>query len=138
YRVKTGLLSGKRNTQELRRIGSGGGSGGGEAQNANDCANPAKHPDSRKEKAAKRNISGRPTTSHAAPLTLSNHSGSNRSAQARAATAKPYTTMKPPYWDEATTSLAARDHILRRLIGEFPDIHLVRRGDAFTTLARAI
>src|SRR5438874_13622907 len=46
--------------------------------------------------------------------------------------------MKPPYWDEATTALAARDRILRRLIGNFPDIHLVRRGDAFTTLARAI
>src|SRR5438067_5957775 len=46
--------------------------------------------------------------------------------------------MKPLYWHEATTALAARDRILRRLIGEFPDIHLVRRGDAFTTLARAI
>jgi len=46
--------------------------------------------------------------------------------------------MKPPYWDEATAALAARDRILRRLIGRFPDIHLVRRGDAFTTLARAI
>ena len=46
--------------------------------------------------------------------------------------------MKPPYWDEATTALASRDRILRRLIGHFPDIHLVRRGDAFTTLARAI
>ncbi|TMH69460.1 MAG: DNA-3-methyladenine glycosylase 2 family protein [Betaproteobacteria bacterium] len=46
--------------------------------------------------------------------------------------------MKPLYWDEATATLAARDRILRRLIGDFPDIHLVRRGDAFTTLARAI
>src|SRR5437763_6523040 len=46
--------------------------------------------------------------------------------------------MKQPSWDEATTALAARDRILRRLIGHFPDIHLVRRGDAFTTLARAI
>ena len=46
--------------------------------------------------------------------------------------------MKPPYWDKATTALAERDRILRRLIGDFPDIHLVRRGDAFTTLARAI
>src|SRR5690349_10452515 len=35
-------------------------------------------------------------------------------------------------------TLAARDDILRRLIAAFPDIHLVRRGDAFTTLARAI
>src|SRR2546429_4634307 len=46
--------------------------------------------------------------------------------------------MKPLYWDEATATLAARDRILRRLIGDFPDIHLVRRGDAFTTLTRAI
>ena len=46
--------------------------------------------------------------------------------------------MKPHFWDQATTTLAARDHILRRLIASFPDIHLVRRGDAFTTLARAI
>src|SRR5437763_14372990 len=46
--------------------------------------------------------------------------------------------IKPPFWDQATQTLAARDHILRRLIANFPDIHLVRRGDAFTTLARAI
>src|SRR5207244_9293976 len=46
--------------------------------------------------------------------------------------------MKPPFWDRATRTLAERDHILRRLIATFPDIHLVRRGDAFTTLARAI
>jgi DNA-3-methyladenine glycosylase II len=46
--------------------------------------------------------------------------------------------MKPHFWDQATRTLAARDHILRRLIASFPDIHLTRRGDAFTTLARAI
>jgi DNA-3-methyladenine glycosylase II len=46
--------------------------------------------------------------------------------------------MKPPYWDTATGVLASRDPVLRRLIAEFPDIHLTRRGDAFTTLARAI
>jgi len=46
--------------------------------------------------------------------------------------------MKPHFWDQATRTLAERDHILRRLIASFPDIHLVRRGDAFTTLARAI
>jgi DNA-3-methyladenine glycosylase II len=34
--------------------------------------------------------------------------------------------------------LASRDPVLRRLIAAFPDIHLTRRGDAFTTLARAI
>ncbi|HEY2816918.1 MAG TPA: DNA-3-methyladenine glycosylase [Casimicrobiaceae bacterium] len=46
--------------------------------------------------------------------------------------------MKPHFWDQATRTLAARDDILRRLIAGFPDIHLIRRGDAFTTLARAI
>ena len=46
--------------------------------------------------------------------------------------------MKPPYWDEATATLAARDPVLRGLIAHFPEIHLTRRGDAFTTLARAI
>ena len=46
--------------------------------------------------------------------------------------------MKPSYWDTATGVLALRDPVLRRLIAEFPDIHLSRRGDAFTTLARAI
>ncbi len=46
--------------------------------------------------------------------------------------------MKPPYWDTATRVLSSRDPVLRRLIAEFPDIHLTRRGDAFTTLARAI
>ena len=33
---------------------------------------------------------------------------------------------------------ARRDRVLRRLIRAHPDIHLVRRGDPFTTLARAI
>ena len=46
--------------------------------------------------------------------------------------------MKPVYWDDATQLLAARDAVLRGLIAQFPDMHLVRRGDAFTTLARAI
>ncbi len=46
--------------------------------------------------------------------------------------------MKPPYWDEATRALARRDRVLRRLIRAYPDIHLTRRSDAFTTLARAI
>ena len=46
--------------------------------------------------------------------------------------------MKPPFWDHATRALAERDDSLRRLNAAFPDIHLVRRGDAVTTLARAI
>ena len=46
--------------------------------------------------------------------------------------------MKPPYWDTATRALAEGDRVLGRLIEEHPGIHLVRRGDPFTTLARAI
>jgi DNA-3-methyladenine glycosylase II len=46
--------------------------------------------------------------------------------------------MKPSYWDEATRRLARTDPVLRRLIRRFPGIHLARRGDPFTTLARAI
>ncbi len=47
-------------------------------------------------------------------------------------------TMKPDYWDQATRALARRDARLRQLIRRFPGIHLVRRSDPFTTLARAI
>jgi DNA-3-methyladenine glycosylase II len=46
--------------------------------------------------------------------------------------------MKPPYWDEATRTLARRDRVLGRLIRAHPGIHLNRRSDPFTTLARAI
>src|SRR5215471_559069 len=46
--------------------------------------------------------------------------------------------MKPSYWDEAAGALAKRDRVLRRLIRRHPDIHLKRRSDPFTTLARAI
>jgi len=45
---------------------------------------------------------------------------------------------KPHYWDEAIRALAARDVVLGRLIAEYPGLHLTRRGDPFTTLARAI
>jgi len=45
---------------------------------------------------------------------------------------------KPAYWNEATKALSRRDPILRRLIRSYPGIHLKRRSDAFTTLARAI
>ena len=34
--------------------------------------------------------------------------------------------------------LCRRDHVLRRLIRRYPGIHLTRRSDPFTTLARAI
>src|SRR5215470_7726451 len=46
--------------------------------------------------------------------------------------------MKPRYWDEAAKSLSRRDRVLARLIRRYPDIHLKRRSDPFTTLARAI
>jgi len=45
---------------------------------------------------------------------------------------------KPPYWDAATRSLADRDVVMARLIADHPEIAIVRRGDPFTTLARAI
>ena len=46
--------------------------------------------------------------------------------------------LKPPYWDEAMVSLGRSDRVLRKLIRAYPDIHLKRRSDPFTTLARAI
>ena len=46
--------------------------------------------------------------------------------------------MKPDYWNEATRVLGRRDPVMRRLIREYPDVSVQRRGDAFTTLARAI
>ena len=45
---------------------------------------------------------------------------------------------KPAYWNEATAALMRRDRVLRRLIRSYPGIHLQRRSDAFTALARAI
>jgi DNA-3-methyladenine glycosylase II len=46
--------------------------------------------------------------------------------------------MKPDYWDEATDSLGKRDPVMARLVAASPGIYVVRRGDPFTTLARAI
>ena len=47
-------------------------------------------------------------------------------------------SLKPGYWDEATRALGRRDRVLKKLIGTYPGIHLRRRSDPFTTLARAI
>lgn len=44
----------------------------------------------------------------------------------------------PDYWDDACRHLARRDRVMRRLIPLFPQARLRSRGDAFTTLARAI
>jgi DNA-3-methyladenine glycosylase II len=46
--------------------------------------------------------------------------------------------MKPAYWDEGARELSRRDAVLRRVIRGHPDVHLQRRGDPFTTLARAV
>lgn len=45
---------------------------------------------------------------------------------------------KPTFWDEAIRHLGARDRVLARLIAAYPGMHLTRRGDPFTTLARSI
>jgi len=46
--------------------------------------------------------------------------------------------MKPDYWDSAALALAKCDRVMRKLIAAYPGIHMTRRGDPFTTLARAI
>ncbi len=45
---------------------------------------------------------------------------------------------KPEYWDDAKRALGKVDPVLRGLIRKFPDVHLTRRSDPFTTLSRAI
>ena len=44
----------------------------------------------------------------------------------------------PAYWDEATRELASRDTVLSRLVTRPQALALGSRGDAFSTLARAI
>ena len=44
----------------------------------------------------------------------------------------------PPYWEEAKIELMKRDRIMKKLIPQFGDLHLVGNGDPFTTLARSI
>ncbi len=44
----------------------------------------------------------------------------------------------PSYWEDAKIELMKRDRILRKLIPQFGDLHLIGRGEAFTTLARSI
>ena len=46
--------------------------------------------------------------------------------------------MKPHYWDAATRALTRRDKVMGRIIAGCPNGHMARRGDPFTTLARAI
>ena len=47
-------------------------------------------------------------------------------------------TFVPVYWEDAKQELMKRDRIMRRIIPMFGDLHLVGRGDPFTTLARSI
>lgn len=44
----------------------------------------------------------------------------------------------PHYWEDAKLELMKRDRIMRKLIPQFGDLHLIGRGEAFTTLARSI
>jgi len=44
----------------------------------------------------------------------------------------------PAYWQDAKEELMKRDRIMRKLIPQFGDMHLVGRGEPFTTLARSI
>jgi len=44
----------------------------------------------------------------------------------------------PHYWDEARRELAARDPVLSKLATRYPGLAMGSRGDAFSTLARAI
>jgi DNA-3-methyladenine glycosylase II len=46
--------------------------------------------------------------------------------------------MKPEYWDSAKRSLARRDPVMAAIMRAHPKIFLVRRGEPFMTLARAI
>lgn len=46
--------------------------------------------------------------------------------------------MKPAYWDQAARALSRRDPVLRKLVKAYPGVHLARRGEPFTVLARAI
>ena len=44
----------------------------------------------------------------------------------------------PSYWEDAKLELMKRDRIMRKLIPQVGDLHLIGRGEAFTTLARSI
>ena len=46
--------------------------------------------------------------------------------------------MKPEYWERAKRALRRADPVMGDIIGRHPRVHMVARGDAFLTLARAI
>lgn len=44
----------------------------------------------------------------------------------------------PAYWQDAKSELMKRDRIMRKLIPQFGDMHLIGRSEPFTTLVRSI
>jgi DNA-3-methyladenine glycosylase II len=44
----------------------------------------------------------------------------------------------PSYWEDAKVELMKRDRIMRKLIPQFGNLHLISRGEPFTTLARSV
>ena len=44
----------------------------------------------------------------------------------------------PDYWDEAARDLASRDPVLGKLVARYQGLEVGSRGDAFSTLSRAI
>jgi len=46
--------------------------------------------------------------------------------------------VKPNYWDRAKRALARKDAVMAAIMRSRPKVHLVRRGEPFLTLARAI
>jgi len=46
--------------------------------------------------------------------------------------------MKPEYWDRAKRALARRDPVMAAIMKRHPKVFMMRRGEAFMTLARAI
>jgi DNA-3-methyladenine glycosylase II len=46
--------------------------------------------------------------------------------------------VKPNYWDRARRALSTRDLVMKNIIRARPGVYLMRRGEPFLTLARAI
>src|SRR5436190_3646289 len=46
--------------------------------------------------------------------------------------------MKPEYWNRAKRALARRDPVMGAIMRRHPQVFMMRRGEAFMTLARAI
>ena len=44
----------------------------------------------------------------------------------------------PSYWEQAKIELLKRDRIMKKLIPQFGDLHLIGHADPFTTLARSV